>query len=711
MFMSAELAAGSLLDALSVSPWWMVAGTCVATAVAPWVAAHRFTNPRPEAWFAAATAATAGGWLTWSAGTTPWSAPSIAALVIAGGVLGPAYGLLRWRRDKKNQKEIQARAQRRSDAKRAVWVQILAKAGAKDITVGEDTAFKAGFKLELTLGPDAPDFRTLAGLTPGIERIAATATGLPIRPGSIQIERGMLANQAIMIVPTRDVLAETIELPELHGPRSINDPIATGQFVDGNDVELRFRGFHGMLAGMTNHGKSAALDVIMAQTTACVDNVTIALAGNKGVRWLRNWLLPWLRGHADRPPVDWVAANIDEALLVLLDIYRAIDARQAMPNNGVNGWEPNVENPQITILVDESTDLLESTKTVKTHKDEKVTFADLLLILVRTARSEAIQVVFCSQRGTATLLGGSGGDLKSQVLYRVGFRAQGNMTDVNAVFSTETNGVELSTLPKGAFYVEMEEYSRPRLAKGFWLTPERIHQYAIENTPYVGGLDTATADCMQHYAGRWTRPHQIAFLEQVNGGPLRPELMDALIAQDPIVNGIIAQAEAGDPGAQQLVKFAEELADQQERQQQGGSDSDEYDDGDLIARMRAWAEEKANSHDASMLELMWDQPEIDDAERNTADATALSANTLVLLGAIHAEGVLYSGEEWIPATDVLGLAVKHLGWPNNPEGGRMVAEALREIGVESTRKGGKRITSYPVEALRVAAEQHNNIKE
>lgn len=731
---SATMAAGSIVHATGAEPWWLLAAGGAGAVVAGVVTHHRFTAAGPEVTFSAVSSAALGGWLAWAAHTTPWSGESIGSLALGTVVLGPLYGLLRWRRGRVGRREVEVRAAVRAEAKRHMWDDILIKAGVKDVHVVEDVAFRAGFMLRLHLGADAPDSKGLAVMTSDIERVAASVTGLPIRSGSIQVDPGQYANEATLIVPTRDVLAEMIPFPDLHGPRSINDPMVTGQYLDGSEVEVTFRGFHGMFAGMTNFGKSGLLNTHMAQTTRCVDNVTMVCAGNKSVRWLRPWLLPWLRGYAKVPPIDWVAPDIDEALAQLLDIYRAIDGRQAMPNNGKDGWEPSAENPQITIYVDESTDLLESTKTVTTHKGEKVTFADLLLIIVRTARSEAIQVIFCSQRGTATLLGGSGGDLKSQVLYRVGFKALGNMTDVNAVFNTHTTGIDLSTLPKGAWFVELDGFERPRLAKGYWLESERIEQYAIEATQYVGGVDPATAALMKSYAGRWSRPGQLKFLEAVNGGPLRQELVDMLT--QPTAKGAPGNAMAA---FEQWVKdhhagedITQELFEQFIRETWQAATPDEraafraslgaeaapapvepatgdYDASDAIARIKAWADRKATDQDdLAVIEAAWAMDPVDEPDPSTAAGGSPTADTLALLAVIAASGALSTGEEWLPAADVRAMAAKHLGWPDNPEGDRRVTEALGAVRIQSTRKGKKKITAYPVAALRTAIQRHHD---
>lgn len=719
--MSVILAAGSVAHAAHAEPWWFLAGGGVAALVFVLVTRGLFHDDGgPEAVYAATSSAAVGGWLAWASATTPWSAASLSALTLGTLTFGPVYGLLRWRRDKANRKEVQARALAREAHKRHTWITILDKAGARDITIASERTFRAGFALELILGPASPDFRTLASLTPSIERIAAHETGLPIRPGSIQVERGAYAHQASLVVPTRDVLNELIEFPEISGPRSIHDPLPIGQFIDGNAVEVTFRSVHGMFAGMNDAGKSNLLNVHTVLLTQCIDNVTWYIAGNKAIRGLAPWLLPCLHGEIDpstgapldRPPFDWVAGDWDEAMRMLLNAYRAVDGRQRMFANGADKWEPSPDDPQITILIDESPDLFTNNKVKTTHKGERVTFSELVLKLVRLARSEAIQIIFLSQRGTATMIGPDGGDVKSQVVYRLGFRATGNMTDVNAVFSTDTIGVELSTLPNGAFYIEQKGYLRPRLGKGYFLTPERIKTYAIANAQFVGAVDDRTAALMPDYPQRWTRPNQRELLETIAGrrGP-------GISAPTAVTNN----EEEGEPMSpdwdelnnllpqvpQDLIDKANRAAELDQIAQEGKQD---------LAKLNESLTTDLASEIAE-LERHLALPVVPEDQRNTTTRPAdpqpagepLPADTLALLGALAATNLLYTQQRWLRSTDILATVAEVLGWPENTEGGRRLSAALAPVGVESSRESieGKKYTVYPVAALREAITRHH----
>lgn len=705
------LAAGSLVHVTGMGAGWLAAAGAAASAVS--AAVTRLSLGPTSGGIAAYTglsSAAVCGWLAWAAHTSPWTPVSLGSLLLGTVTLGPWYGWLRRRRERLERQQAEIRALTRAQQKRHTWEEILAKAGARDVRVTSEEPFRAGFVLDLVLGPQAPDFRALASMAPTIERVAAYATALPIRAGSIQVERGKdgLAHQARLIVPTRDVLAETIECPDLDGPRSIHDPLVIGQYVDGSDVEVVFRSVHGMFAGMNDAGKSGQLNVHIAQLTQCVDAVTWYIAGNKAVRGLSPWLLPWLRGEAERPAFDWVAGDWDEAMRMLLDAYRAVDGRQAMYADGADKWEPSPEGPQINILIDEAPDLFAHPGVKTTHKGEKVTFSELVLKLMRLARSEAIQIIFLSQRGTATMIGPDGGDIKSQIVYRLGFRATGNMTDVNAVFNGDTAGIELSTLPNGAFYVELKGFARPRLAKGYWLDPERIKDFAIRNAQFCGSVDPETAALMEHYQERWTRDNQRQLLDTI-AGKRRARLAGAAPVDT-------AQGEEGlvfDMGEiermmpqlpRDLVDRARQAEERDQEVEQGRQD---------IARLQNNLDALTGETDALLEQIRaaYELPPISDEERNIRQPEvrpALPAGTASLLGLLASSDLLYAQDGWLPSKDVVAAVAKHLGWPDSSEGARRVADALRAVGIEAKRVSvdGDRFMGYNVAALRKAVRKH-----
>src|SRR5690606_8531068 len=135
--------------------------------------------------------------------------------------------------------------------------------------------------------------------------------------------------------------------------------------------------------------------------------------------------------------------------------------------------------------------------------------------LVRLPRSETIHIILPTQRGTLSLMGTEGGTIKSQIGYRAGFRATTG-ADLNAVFASNTTGVRLDSLPAGGLYFELNSYNQPVLAKGLFMAKEAKIECARQHSRYARPVDAATAEVMDFYHDRWTRPEQLEFFEDLS---------------------------------------------------------------------------------------------------------------------------------------------------------------------------------------------------
>ena len=690
----ATLALGAVVHLAHV-PWPAVAGAGAAAVFGAGVWAHQMWQHRGITWFATGTATASGAWVTWGAYDTPWSIGSIAALVGGTLLLGPIYGICRWRIDKRNQKEIEQRAQRaeeRAGAKRHQWVGILEDAGCPDITIdldmdGEEWAagerkFPAGFALALNLGKKAPDVAGLAQRIPEIEKIASGATHYPIRPGSIQVAANPeRAHKAELIIPTRDVLSEEIPLEDRPGPRSCHDPIDVAVSVDGTVIAWDcHKDPHGMFSGQNNSGKTTYLNAHLYETTRSVDAVNWLAIGEKPVRGFAPWLKPFLEGKTDRPVIDWFAADLYEAWMMLLDGITLVQRRQeSAAITGDEKWYATAENPEVFIYIDESPDFLDSKEAFPledcpdpdNYRGPRATFSQLLLKLIRIGRSEGVHVVFLTQRGTVSMLGAEGGDIKSQVQYRAGFRATGTI-DANAVFNTQTAGINVESLPQGALYVELSGYTRPVLAKGMRLTQERIAHAAVEHAPYCGPIDAWSAEPLSYYHERWTRPRQQEFLRLLCPNAVRTVPGQVIEVQD-----TTEEPQAAEP---------------------------------------AWPTTEGQLPDdltVEQLEAMFAaasaaEPIAPTGQVRRIDPT-LPEDTRKLLEAIAASDLLLS-ERYVLAADLLVL-VEDLGWPTSETaGGRRIAKALKVVSVFKAeprpRIDGKQRQAYHVEHLKAAVERN-----
>jgi hypothetical protein len=683
----ATLATGALVH-LAHLPWPTVAGASAAAVIGAGFWAHQRFGRRRITEFAMGTAAASGAWVTWAAYDTPWSWGSMGALLAGTALLGPVYAACRWKTDKRNAKEMAERAAKRAETKRHDFEQILADAGCPDLTVNTDLnddgwvngerKFPNGFALALNHGKKAPDVAGLAARVPEIEKIASGSTPYPIRPGSIQVKPNpVAAHQSELIVPTSDVLAKTIELPHRAGPRSIHDPIEVAVSVDGTNLGWDVHeNPHGMVAGRTTGGKTTFLNAHAYETTRSTDCVTWMICGEKPVRAFAPWLQPFLQGKADRPVIDWWAADVYEGWMMLMDSIAVVRRRQeSAAITGDDKWHATPENPEIVIFIDESPDLLDSTERFPlddcpdpdNYKGPTATFAQLLLKLIRLGRSEGLHVVFLAQRGTVSMLGAEGGDMKSQVSYRAGFQAAGTI-DANAVFNSQTAGINVESLPVGALYMEFAGYSRPVLAKGLYLTQDRIRETAVEHAQYCGPIDEWTAESLTYYPERWTRQGQQDFLHLLCRNPVRTV--------------------PGQPAATTV--------------------------GEGVTGRDETPETDPRQSEIDNLEALYAaDPAVEPVQPVRRIDPTLPEDTRVLLEAIAASDLLYGDGPYVPTTDLLELAGT-LGWPTNATaGGRRISKALAAVTVYRAeprpRINGQKREAYRLVELRAAVEKNSKM--
>lgn len=686
---------GSAAYFAEVAPWWFVAGGGAA-ALSAAVATHTRLHHSPATLYAASSTLAAGGIV--AAGAEWGSLTGVGLAVLGGALFGPLYASLRQRHARAHEKERQAFEAARAERKRDDWEAIFKTAGAADVLVARELnvapwsngerKLPAGFALALELGDKAPEGRFLASMTPKIEQLAARRLKLPIRSGTIQVAPRGLAHEWEITVPTRDVLGEDVPFVLESGPRSVNDVIYTAMAADGTGlgVDLMLTP-HGMFVGQNNQGKTVFLCVHMVELTRCVDSVVWAISGNKPVRLFKPWLEAFLRGTPStesktgyvEPVLDWVCGNdIEEACRVLMDAYKAIHLRQAMASDDDAGdkWIPTPEKPRLTIVIDEAPDLMDNTwyrckpfdwtgDTVE--EDEKnsrmtgYTFAEMMLKIVRLARSEAISLIFLTQRATNTMLGDHAGDIKTQLAYRVSFK-QVSAAEASRTFTGETIGVNVNELKQGEIFMEDGESIRPIRGKGCNAHWDVVRAASVAHTVYAQPLDPRTALGLDFYAERWTRPSQQAFLRSLITNPVR-----TVPGQSPERLGIEAQE-----SARQIPDVAPSIA-------------------------RDQVEQAAEELDTSVEALRERFPELRDLDVNGVpddeeppaptpwgariDPT-LHEFTRTLLDLIASSDLLHA--EWVPTQDILRLVEQELPeWPcDSTEGGRRVKWALGQAGVE-----------------------------
>lgn len=483
------------------------------------------------------TGAAAGGWLLWSAATTPWSFSSVLSLLGASVLGGIAYARTRKRLQKIRELDDRVAAvtaeriaNGNTNEVKTGWQDIFDRAQCKGVRVDDIkrlTDGAEGFRLSGSFTDPRYRYENLSADLGVIEVVADQMTPYRIRNGSFNIYRAEdgSASKWEMTIPTADILGNIIPHPIDHSPRSIETPIEFATAADGRRVSVRHADTaHGLISGMTDFGKSNLLNCFLFEWSRCTDAATCLIAGpTKAARTMKPLLAPWLRGEVPNPPIDRIAPTWEEAMRVLWDAKCAIRRRSKGKGlDDVSGkWKVTPSTPRIIIPIEEAGELLQEQRRWTAPDKTKWTFSDLLVDVITRARSEAINMVALTQGGTMDLAGDRGSSWKKQMIFRVAFRAQ-TTTERDAVLATDTRHVELASLGKGEVFTETSAAdTAPTMALCDYMddtaNENTMTLAALNHYQYAASVDDWTAEAMPYYADRWTRPDIQQFLCELMG--------------------------------------------------------------------------------------------------------------------------------------------------------------------------------------------------
>ena len=394
-------------------PWEGVAAAVGLAAFAVVIAAASVTGNGILAGYAAVCGAVACGWVLYAELTSPWTISVAFALLGPALVLGAGYPVVHGRRRQAIAEANRRAAEARKAAAARKWPDLLARIGAPGITLAGGVETRAGHTYLLRLPPTGKvTFSKLERLTEALE------TAARLRDGAVRFERGGHAGEVLMHVAEKDILALTVPYPGDLSDLTVNRPFRIGTYEDGSVCEILYREVKILLIGLTGSGKSNLINVLVAQLGRCVDTV-IFMIDQKGGRAALPWIQPWLEGKTPRPVIDWVATNREESERMLDALLRGIDARA---HSGAGGEKitPTAALPAIVLVIDEMAVIFGAHGGPRTFEQgtSNTRLAGKGTQIVQLGRSEAVDAILATQRGTVTMTGG--GDLKSQCRLRIG---------------------------------------------------------------------------------------------------------------------------------------------------------------------------------------------------------------------------------------------------------------------------------------------------
>lgn len=486
---------------LSGRPVLAVIAAGVVLCLLPFLAALLTTKAGPVAAYLCGCGIVVAGWLAGTAVLSVWSAAGIVALAAPAVAAISLYPAIRRRQDLAAERARAAREASAAAQRLRKWPDLLARVGHQDITYAGQEDTPAGPIVRLHL-PSSGRV-TYQGLTAATERIEVAAR---MRHGSLRFERGASAHEVLLHIAERDVLAGVVPLPLDGEPLSINAPIPVGLYQDGRVCAITLREVATLIVGLRGSGKSNLLNVLLAQLARCPDVLIFAI-DLKGGRMAAPWIQPWLAGRARWPVIDWLATDREEAERMLRALLRAIEAR-AMSCSGGEKIIPSTREPAILLVCDEVAVLLGFGTGGPRPSDGVVsnaTLTGLATRLVMTGRSEAIDLVAATQRGSVTMTGSA--DLKSQCALRIGLGVASE-ADARLIIPDDVRiAADLAKLRHpGSGIVQQGRYGRVLPVKFYRIEHETIGQIAERFGWLRPEPDPLVAEALgPDYHTRWSR--------------------------------------------------------------------------------------------------------------------------------------------------------------------------------------------------------------
>lgn len=477
--------------------WWIipaVIGTIVAAVV---LATAAITGTPVPIVYAAATGTAGLAWSVYASITTPWSVQGVLSLLIPALFLGVLYPVIRGHHHHALAEAKRAAEAARLAAEARKWPDLLARVGAKGVTVIDSTKTRAGHTHRLRLPTTGKV--TLAKLQNLADPLETAAR---LRDGAIRFELGDHKGEALMHVGENDILAQVIPYPDDLSDLTVTQPFGIGLLEDGTSLDVLYREVAVLIVGLRGAGKSNLINVLIAQLGRCVDTV-IFMIDQKGGRAALPWLKPWMEGRTPRPVIDWVATNRDESERMLNSILASVNAR-AHSGAGGEKIKPAPAIPAIVLIIDEMAVIFGAHGGPRTSMDgaTNTTLAGLGTQITQLGRSEAVDPIMATQRGTVTMTGG--GDLKSQCGLRIGLGVA-TEADARLIIPDDASAARMLPRLKHPGSILVSDRDKLKLGKAYRLDYDRIDGIA----EHLGHLrpepDTATATALgDDYAARWT---------------------------------------------------------------------------------------------------------------------------------------------------------------------------------------------------------------
>ena len=464
----------------------------------------------------------AGVWVTVMMSlSSPWSLWSIGILA-AGCVVGAAMGQMVRRRaaaagEAGGRTMVLGSAARENDE----WRQRIVDRGGQQFA---GIVVEAVTKWDNSSGEDVRVCLPKAGAT--VDQLRYLAPGLAADanlPHGCSIEiiepEGEGQRTVIMRVTTKLMTDTNILHPLWEEQRSILDGIPIGVHPNGDLAEAPAREESWLIVGRKGSGKTTTLHGITATVGMCRDALVWHIDLNGG-GMSQPWLDLWLQGKVDRPPIDWAAPNVDEAIKLTRAAIRIAKDRKTSyralkRKHNTNLLPVSEDLPEIVIMLDEGAEALAAA-----GKGKVAELGANLEEIQRIARNEAVNPILSVLRGTGDLVP-AGMTTQTGVAICMKVRHQREIASVfEEAWDMKLQPHHLTS--KGAGWLGVDG-GLPRRKQSWNILPEQMDEQGRLISRVRSDLDESSAQAAgEDYATRYERMRKL-FVEDAEVVEEEPE--------------------------------------------------------------------------------------------------------------------------------------------------------------------------------------------
>lgn len=351
----------------------------------------------------------------------------------------------------------------------------------------------------------------------------------------------------------------TYPFPEAWTPRSGKDQFSLGLYGDKTHAMTRLYQDSMIITGVRGGGKTVLLWSITAWMMQCVD-VVIWHADLNGGSISTQWMYLKAIGEIDEYPIDWVAHNASEMLL-MADAAEAIAKKRKtayahlLVSEDEDKLQITREIPMLLIIVDEGGEAFgDDADKIAAAAAKK------FRAVQRIGRAMCVNIIFSSQRATADYIPAA---MKKAATVKVSMPVDDD-AELAYLFDWKGHLSSDDLMYPGCAFVKLGTGALIRMVKTFYTKPSTIKSCVRATHTWRPKLDQISADeAGDIYHERWQRADTVAWMASL-AGDAKAISEYSSSSQSASATAVLEAAEIGDlPGMEDTLKMLQMIEAEQ----------------------------------------------------------------------------------------------------------------------------------------------------